>query len=334
MGFRYRKSIHLGGGFRINLSKSGIGYSWGVKGFRITKTARGTTRRTVSLPGTGISYVQETGKRGGYAPGRGRAWQPAPGNNHYDTQVIANQEASKLVSEGLEEMLASAGRALKLMKLFTIGLWITLLLGLGYPLFWIFAAGFASMMLYVRTKGRIDLEYEIDEDRQSEVDQRMDPLIRITRCAKVWRVTQTSRVIDRKYAAGAGNTVNRSVCAVSTTPPFPFRTNVRVASFKTGRETLLFLPDKLFIIQGSKVGALHYSDIASHAHTTRFVESGPVPTDARIVGQTWKYVNKSGGPDKRFKDNRQLPVCLYGELELTSPAGLHTVLMFSNPDVH
>ncbi len=32
MGFRYRKSINLGGGFRINLSKSGIGYSWGVKG--------------------------------------------------------------------------------------------------------------------------------------------------------------------------------------------------------------------------------------------------------------------------------------------------------------
>ena len=37
MGFRYRKSINLGGGFRINLSKSGIGYSWGVRGYRVTK---------------------------------------------------------------------------------------------------------------------------------------------------------------------------------------------------------------------------------------------------------------------------------------------------------
>ena len=35
MGFRYRKSINLGGGFRINLNKSGIGYSWGVKGSRV-----------------------------------------------------------------------------------------------------------------------------------------------------------------------------------------------------------------------------------------------------------------------------------------------------------
>ena len=63
MGLRFRKSINLGGGFKINLSKSGIGYSWGVKGFRVTKTARGTTRRTASIPGTGISYVSESGKK-------------------------------------------------------------------------------------------------------------------------------------------------------------------------------------------------------------------------------------------------------------------------------
>ena len=59
MGFRFRRSINLGGGFKINLSKSGIGYSWGTKGYRISRTARGTTRRTYSIPGTGISYVME-----------------------------------------------------------------------------------------------------------------------------------------------------------------------------------------------------------------------------------------------------------------------------------
>lgn len=58
MGWRYRKSINLGGGFRINLSKSGIGYSWGVPGYRITKKANGKTRKTYSIPGTGISYVE------------------------------------------------------------------------------------------------------------------------------------------------------------------------------------------------------------------------------------------------------------------------------------
>ena len=64
MGLRYRKSIKLfGGALRINFSKSGIGYSYGGKGARITKTANGRTRATLSVPGTGISYVTESGKK-------------------------------------------------------------------------------------------------------------------------------------------------------------------------------------------------------------------------------------------------------------------------------
>ena len=60
MGLRYRKSLKLGG-LRINFSKSGIGYSYGVKGLRYTKTAKGKDRITASIPGTGISYVSESG---------------------------------------------------------------------------------------------------------------------------------------------------------------------------------------------------------------------------------------------------------------------------------
>ena len=59
MGFRYRKSVKIGP-FRINASKSGIGYSVGVKGLRYTKTATGRERVTASIPGTGMSYVTES----------------------------------------------------------------------------------------------------------------------------------------------------------------------------------------------------------------------------------------------------------------------------------
>ena len=57
MGFRMRRSVQLLPGVRMNLSKSGIGYSVGVKGFRVSQGADGKVRRTVSLPGTGMSYV-------------------------------------------------------------------------------------------------------------------------------------------------------------------------------------------------------------------------------------------------------------------------------------
>ena len=59
MGLRFRKSFKFGPA-RINLSKSGIGYSVGTKVFRVTKTAKGTVRTTASIPGTGISHVTET----------------------------------------------------------------------------------------------------------------------------------------------------------------------------------------------------------------------------------------------------------------------------------
>ena len=60
MGWRFRKSIDILGLFRINFSKSGVGFSWGVPGYRVTKMANGRTRKTISVPGTGISHVSET----------------------------------------------------------------------------------------------------------------------------------------------------------------------------------------------------------------------------------------------------------------------------------
>jgi Protein of unknown function (DUF4236) len=53
MGWGYRKSFGFGP-FRINLSKSGVGYSIGVRGFRIGQDAKGRRYRTMSIPHTGI----------------------------------------------------------------------------------------------------------------------------------------------------------------------------------------------------------------------------------------------------------------------------------------
>lgn len=58
MGFNFRKSIKAGP-FRVNFSKSGVGYSVGGKGFRVTKKAGGGVRTTAGIPGTGISYTKD-----------------------------------------------------------------------------------------------------------------------------------------------------------------------------------------------------------------------------------------------------------------------------------
>ena len=60
MGLRFRKSVKLGP-LRINFSKSGVGYSVGGKGYRVTKRADGKTQTTASIPGTGIAYPNVSG---------------------------------------------------------------------------------------------------------------------------------------------------------------------------------------------------------------------------------------------------------------------------------
>lgn len=56
MGFRLQKRIKILPGVTINLSKSGISTSVGVKGARVTM-GHGKTRTTVGIPGTGISHT-------------------------------------------------------------------------------------------------------------------------------------------------------------------------------------------------------------------------------------------------------------------------------------
>ena len=55
MGFRFRKSIKIFPGIRINLSKSGISTSVGVPGATVNIKGNKTTT-TAGLPGTGVSY--------------------------------------------------------------------------------------------------------------------------------------------------------------------------------------------------------------------------------------------------------------------------------------
>lgn len=55
MGFFYRKSASFGP-FRVNLSKSGVGYSVGGRGFRVGRSGSGRKYTAFSVPGTGVGY--------------------------------------------------------------------------------------------------------------------------------------------------------------------------------------------------------------------------------------------------------------------------------------
>ena len=55
MGFRFRRSIRLLPGVKINLGKKGASLSVGGRGATVNFSAKGR-RTTLGIPGTGISY--------------------------------------------------------------------------------------------------------------------------------------------------------------------------------------------------------------------------------------------------------------------------------------
>lgn len=324
MGMRYRKSINLGGGFRVNISKSGIGYSWGVKGFRHTKTARGTTRKTYSIPGTGLSYIEESGKKkrsnGGVNPNQNQAAI----SNAVSTE---NVNVSDYQPAEYEELLAQIRKAQRLDYLSN---WLiaTIILA-AFPLFIFTAIAGVILKIVVRSKMKVTMEYSFDADSQAAYDDLSAIWMSLNKNQKFWQTISESS-LDRKTSGGASRGVNRISAKAINKLPFFVESNVQPFGLKLRKQKVYFLPDKVLVVSKMNVGAISYSDVDMGFGTTRFVETDPVPKDAKVVGQTWLKVNKNGTPDKRFKNNRQVPVCEYGEVLVKSGAGLHIELMCSN----
>lgn len=60
MGFRFRKSVKIAPGVRLNLGKKSAGISFGGKGAGVSINSKTGTTSRVSIPGTGLSYTSSS----------------------------------------------------------------------------------------------------------------------------------------------------------------------------------------------------------------------------------------------------------------------------------
>lgn len=68
LGLNIRRSVKIGKNTRLNISKSGVGVGTGVKGARVSVGPHGV-RQTVGIPGTGIYYTKQQGRKKQSSPG-------------------------------------------------------------------------------------------------------------------------------------------------------------------------------------------------------------------------------------------------------------------------
>lgn len=178
----------------------------------------------------------------------------------------------------------------------------------------------------------MQLHYDMDEKFQQIYTQFGNHFGTFARSAKIWQYLNRQLTGDFKRNGGAGQLIKRTPVQgiYSNQAPLPhFVTNVAIPCLKLNNLEFYFLPERLLVKRGSTFAAVFYKNLRIDGYTTRFIEDEGVPHDAQIVDYTWRYVNKSGGPDRRFNNNRQLPICAYSEYKLTSDTGIHEVLTTS-----
>jgi len=153
-------------------------------------------------------------------------------------------------------------------------------------------------------------------------------------CAGKWHVDAGGAVRDIhawKRNAGASRVLDRRPTTFGYELPRALKTNLVPPMMAVGKERLYFLPDVVLVVESGNVGAVAYDQLKVQWQDSRFIEESGVPRDARIVGETWQHPNKSGGPDRRFAQNRRLPICLYESIHLTSGNGLNELVQLSRP---
>lgn len=336
MGFYLRKSVAVGP-FRFNLSNSGLGVSAGVRGLRVGTGPRGNYVRI----GRGGVYYQQTF----HTPAAPRAVPAAPqipSGTHAPLHEIASASAAQIVDSSSEQLLAELRekRAIARLLPFAIaGAVIVLLFALSLPA-WALAFVAIASAIAIAAAYRRDLLrkttvilYDLAPDVEESFRRFAEWAGTVASCRRAWHVAAEGQIFDRKYHAGASALVRRNATAVRNAAPPYVRTNVPVLSIAAGRRSLYFLPDHLLVYDGASIGAVSYRSVDLGVVRQRFIETGGVPGDASVVDYTWRYVNRSGGPDRRFSNNPRIPVCLYDELHFRTASGLHEVVQLSRSGI-
>jgi hypothetical protein len=178
----------------------------------------------------------------------------------------------------------------------------------------------------------MEINYEMDESVKALYDKFQECFSDFASSKRIWQKLHAYKTSDRKYNAGASELVKRSSIiglSFDRKPSSYLITNVKIPHIGLAGNSLYFFPERLVMKRGRRFAALQYKHFTIDHESTRFIETESVPRDSEIVDYTWKYVNKSGGPDRRFKDNQRIPICQYSQYHLFAENGLNEMIMTS-----
>lgn len=337
MAWYLRKSVKVGP-IRFNLSKGGIGTSVGVKGFRVGVRPDGKSYLHAGRHGL---YYRKTLDNGQEVVEDEFDLEEASNVSGSNVTQYNTASSDQLTSEDKQELIDALNKSYKSFRLDYLCGIIFLIFSIYLmnvdPLYSaiVFGIGLVCTIATAvwETKRRtVVIEYDFEDEQGKLFEQVVDSFNNLSINKKIWALVDSRQLVDAhesKLNAGAGNLVNRSDAKVGEGNPPWVKTNVSIPVLNARSQALYMMPDGILVYDKKGVGFVEYKDLEMEYSKTRFIEERP-PRDAEIIDHTWKHPNKKGGPDKRFKENYQIPICNYGEIKMQSDLGLYFFLMTSN----
>ncbi len=163
------------------------------------------------------------------------------------------------------------------------------------------------------------LVYEFSDDySEKKFDESINCFSNLAMTKNSWRLKLMVPISDWKRNAGAKESPIRHPSKIGKLNPSLLKTNVDVWGVDAGNIKLYLFPDRFFVFQDGVYSAIPYGEIQASLQDMEYREQEVLPSDATVIGNTWKYVRRNGEPDRRFNNNRQIPIVRYGVVVLST----------------
>ena len=353
MAWSYRKRIKIIPGIHLNFSKSGISTSIGVRSANVTIGKSGTYINQ-SIPGLGIYKRQKIS--GGN--GNGKVNQPT---NYVPLETIEEednifsadiQEITSQNMQGIKEaILLSHGQRTELKndlkKVKTTLSGSKLKLTVSYILLY----GLIKKNISEGYKADIEaqkdaveqiqeqiencyvgLDIDFDEEIKEKYERVVSSFKQLITSIKIWDITSAHSQDTKVTRSAAATLVTKRDVRFDLKAIPEIKTIFEALRFKNINGADIYIYPNFLVLYSSetKFAIIGFDELKFYQSFSRFVETGTVPKDTKVIDRTWFKVNKNGSPDKRFKNNYQIPVVRYGEIGLNTETGLNEVFQFSN----
>jgi hypothetical protein len=364
MSWRFRKTFKVLPGVKLNLTSRGLSATFGAAPFSVNVGPKGVYSN-VSIPGTGIWDRQRIGRPPSQPSGIEHHDANSGGvpSSPYPTPVtpapateIHSASTELLTSESLEQLRELFADAYNERDVLTKEISAaTLEANTATRRYQKWERGFFMKRLFkqalaARKEGAdtavakldelqeqlrlttIATEIALDREQADPYYRMRDTFSALSECQKIWNVL-TEQAIDRIVERSSANTaVTRDPVSFSLDYCDLIQWEQKVPHLRNRTGGDMYIYPGFILCRASKqaFALIEFRHVTLTFISTQFTETETVPSDTQIVRHTWAKCNKDGSPDRRFRDNYQIPVARYGTLLFSSRDGLDVRYVCSN----